>query len=89
IKYAYVLAQVAKVEKLEVTEEELEKEIAAMAEKSGRKPLAIRAKLEAEKRLDSLKNQLLDRKTADFLLANNTVEKVAAKPAEAESEKKE
>ncbi|MBI1785169.1 trigger factor [Candidatus Sumerlaeota bacterium] len=89
IKYAYVLAEVAKVEKLEVTEEELEKEIAAMAEKSGRKPLAIRAKLEAEKRLDSLKNQLLDRKTADFLLANNTVEKVAAKPAEAESEKKE
>ncbi len=86
IKQAYVFGELAKIEKIEVSDEDLEKEIALMAEKSGRKPLAIRAKLEAEKRLETMKNQLLDRKIADFIIANNTIEKVAPKAPEAEAE---
>ncbi len=86
VKQALLCGEVSKVEKLEVTDEDLEKEIARIAENSGRKPLAVRAKLEAEKKLDALRNEMVDRKITDFLLANNTVEKVASKPAEKKPE---
>jgi len=86
VKQAYIFSKLAEMEKLEVTDADLEKEIEQMAEKSGRKPLAIRAKLEAEKRLDGLKSQLLDRKLADFLIGNNKVKYVEPKTPAPEAE---
>lgn len=85
VKQALLLPELAKLENLEVSDEDVEKEINEMAEKSGRKPLAVRARLEAEKKLDALRDELRGRKVQDFLLANNTVEKVAA-PAKSEHE---
>lgn len=45
--------------KIEVTDADVDKRIEEMAEAEGRKPLAIRARLEAEKRLEALKDDLL------------------------------
>lgn len=80
VKQSLLLNELAKHENLEVTDEDLDKEINELAERTGRKPLAVRAKLEADKRLDDLRANLRSRKVYDFLLANNTVEKVAAPP---------
>jgi hypothetical protein len=52
-----------------------------MAEAQGRKPLAIRARLEAEKRLDGLKENLRMQKVETFLTEKNTVTVVEPKPA--------
>lgn len=83
VKIQLLLDQIAKTENLQVSDEDVEQEIAEVAEKSGRKPLAVRARLEAQKQLDQFRQEVGRRKLADFLLANNTIDKVAAKPAPA------
>ena len=87
-----VMGRMGKLEEFEITDEDVEEEIKVIAERAGRKPLAVRASLEAEKHLESLKNELLDRKVGEFLLENNTVNLVQA-PAieepEAEAEEEE
>lgn len=80
VKRSLVMGKLAELEKLEVSDEDVEKEIAEIAERAGRKSLAIRAQLEADGRLDALSDQLLQRKVGDFLIENNSVQKVAAPP---------
>ncbi|HBF34317.1 TPA: trigger factor [Candidatus Sumerlaeota bacterium] len=79
VKINLLLNAIADKEKLEVTEEDIEKEIARRAETEGRKPLAIRAKLEAEKRLEQFKRELLVNKVEDFLMEKNQIKIVAPK----------
>lgn len=86
VKVQLLLAQIGKLENLEVTDADVDKEIEEMAEKMGRKPLAIRARLEAQKQLDQFREQVAQRKLGDFLLANNTVVKVEAAAQEAPAE---
>lgn len=86
IKQGMLRAELAKLEKLEVTEEDIEKEIARMAEEQGRKPLAVRARLEADKKLDGLRDELLDRRITEFLIENNKVREVEPKPAGEEAD---
>jgi trigger factor len=86
IKQGLIRAELAKAEKLEVSEEDLEKEIARLAEEQGRKPLAVRAKLEADKKLDGLREEILSKRITEFLLENNSVKLVEPKPEAAEGE---
>lgn len=78
-----LLDKIGTEEKLEVVDADLDAEIEKMAERAGRKPLAIRARLEAQRQLDGLKGQLAMRKVEDFLLEKNDVKLVEPKPAEA------
>lgn len=82
VKAHLLLGTVGLQENLEVTDADVDAEIERRAEEEGRKPLAIRARLEAEKKLDSLRTDLVVTKVEDFLMANNTVEVVAPKPPE-------
>lgn len=82
-KVTMLLQDIARKENLAVTEEDVEQAIAELAERQGRKPLAVRARLEAQRQLDAFREQVARQKINDFLLANNTVNKVAPKPAEA------
>lgn len=82
VKSSLILKALAKSENVEVTDDDIKAEIAEMAERAGRKPLAIRAELEAEKKLDALGDSIRDRKLFDFLLENNTIEMVDAPPPE-------
>ncbi|MCL5269510.1 MAG: trigger factor, partial [bacterium] len=82
VKLRLLLDAIATQEKLEVTDEDVDKEIEAVAERSGRKPLAVRARLEAQNQLDACRRNLAARKQGDFLLAQSTVVKVAPKPPE-------
>lgn len=80
VKTNLLLDAIAKKENLEVADADVDKEIERMAEAEGRKPLAIRARLEAERRLDALRRSLLSAKIEEFLLANNTLKEAAASP---------
>ncbi|GEM_PF-477408 len=72
------LREVVRREGLEATDEEVEGEIARLAEAERRKPLAVRARLEADKTMDSLRDDIAFRKAERFLLAHNTIIKTPA-----------
>ncbi len=78
VKTLLLLGEIARLEKIEVTDEDVDKEIERMAVLANRKPLAIRARLEAEKRLDMLKDDLLNEKVAQLLFSNANVSYTAA-----------
>lgn len=80
LRRMHVFRTIVRQESLAVEESDLEREIQRMAEAAGRKPLAIRASLEAENRLDEVRDRLLERKVGDFLLSVNTVEEVDELP---------
>ncbi|MCH8333773.1 trigger factor, partial [Candidatus Sumerlaeota bacterium] len=85
-KQALLCTELARIEKLEVVDEDVEKAISDIAEREGRKALAVRARLEADKKLDTLRDELLQAKVNDFLLEHNTVK---FEPAEPEEKKEE
>ncbi|GAA0397108.1 trigger factor [Paenibacillus motobuensis] len=82
-----VLEQIAKAEKIEATEEEITKELADMSDAYKRSPEEIRNILAANGALSSLNEEVLLRKTIEFLLANS--KEVPAEQLAAKSEAKE
>src|SRR5438105_2009163 len=66
---ALVLDEVARRERLEVTNDEVEREVARYAERSGRTPAAVRAALEKEGGLSRVSAGLRREKTIDFVLS--------------------
>jgi trigger factor len=80
VKSRLLLKEIVQAEKIEVTEEELNAEIEKIAEKEGRKALAIRATLEAEKKLDSFKDAMISDKIKKFLLDNNKIQYEEVEP---------
>jgi trigger factor len=70
---AIVLDEVARRERLEVGEAEIEREIERYAERSGRTPAATRAALEKEGGLWRLSGGLRREKSIDFLMARATI----------------
>ncbi|AZS17073.1 trigger factor [Paenibacillus lutimineralis] len=82
-----VLEQIAKAEKIEATEEEITKELADMSDAYKRSPEEIRNILAANGALSSLNEEVLLRKTIEFLLANS--KEVPADQLAAKSEAKE
>lgn len=87
-----VLEQIAKAEKIEATEEEINKELQDMADAYKRSPEEIRNILAANGSLGSLREDVLLRKTIKFLIENAKevpAEKAdASKPAAKKSTKK-
>jgi len=70
---AIVLDEVARREKLEVTEADMEREIGRYAEGSGRTPAAVRAALEKEGGLSRVRAGLRREKSIDFAMARATI----------------
>jgi trigger factor len=66
---ALALDEVARREQLEVSESEVEQEIARYAERTGRTPTAVRATLEKEGGLSRIYTGLRREKSIDFLMA--------------------
>lgn len=64
-----VIEAIGEQAQITVTDEDIEAEIARLAQQAGRKPLAIRAQLEARNQMGALRDQLRRRKIADHLLA--------------------
>jgi trigger factor len=70
---ALVLDELTRREHLEVSEEEVEREIARYAERAGRTPTAVRAGLEKEGGLGRVHASLRREKSIDFVMARATI----------------
>jgi trigger factor len=76
VKAELLLDRIASEEKIDVTDEEVEKEIATMSERSGESATALRARLTKQGALDSMKSKLRSNKTIEWLYRNSRVEAV-------------
>jgi trigger factor len=71
VKAELLLDRIATAEKIEVADEEVEKEITAIAERSGESATAIRANLTRQGALDRMKSKIRSEKTLDWLCSNS------------------
>jgi trigger factor len=74
VRGALVLDEVARRESVAVSRDEIEAEIAKYAERTGRTPAAVRAKLEKEGGVGRLYSGLRRERAIDFLLSRATIE---------------
>src|SRR5215472_19372607 len=78
VKAELVIDRIASEEKIDVTDEELERELEHMAGHSGESAEALRARLTKQGALDRMKAKLRSDKTVDWLAQNAHVKTVAA-----------
>ncbi len=84
LKEHFVLQKVAEVEKIEIEEEDLDREIERIADQSGESPRRVKARYEKEELMDALAADLLERRALDLILAGATYEDYEWKAEEAE-----
>jgi trigger factor len=71
VKAELLLDRIATAEKIDVTDEDMEKEIEALAQRSGESATAVRANLTRQGALDRMKSKLRSEKTLDWLCRNS------------------
>ncbi|MBE0617768.1 MAG: trigger factor, partial [Proteobacteria bacterium] len=77
VRWAFLLRAIAEAEALQVTDEDLEARIRAIAEEDGRPYSAVRSFFDEDDRLDTLRSHLLEGKVIDQVVASSSVEEVA------------
>jgi trigger factor len=77
VKAELILDRIATAEKIDATDEEVEREIEHLAEHRGESATAMRARLTKEGTLDTMKSKLRSNKTIDWLYSNARIEKTA------------
>lgn len=78
VKAEILLDKIATEEKIDASDDDLEKEIAHLAEHSGESTTALRARLTKQGALDRMKSKLRSDKTIDFLYRSARVEAKSA-----------
>jgi trigger factor len=73
VKAMIVLDEVARRESLQVNDEDLEREVAGFAERSGRGASAVRAQLQKDGELERLRTGLRRERAVEFLLSRATI----------------
>jgi len=73
VKAELLLDRIATAENIDVSDEELEQEIAAVAQRSGESATAVRANLTRQGALDRMKSKLRSEKTLDWLCRNSRI----------------
>jgi trigger factor len=73
IRGSYLMDAIAREEKVEVSDEDLEKTVNQIADQQKRAPEAVKAELAKEGRMDALKNRIRMNKILDFLLENASI----------------
>jgi trigger factor len=81
VKAELLLDRIAEAEKIEATDEDVEKEISALAERSGESATALRARLTKQGALDRMKSKLRSDKTIEWLYRNTRIETTAKREA--------
>ncbi len=77
VKAELLLDRIAAAEKIEATDEDVEKEIRALAERSGESATALRARLTKQGALDRMKSKLRSDKVIDWLYRTARIESSA------------
>jgi trigger factor len=70
LKEHFVLERIAEEEKIDAESSDYDDEIALIAEQSGESSRRVRAQMEKRGLMDTLHNQIIERKTIDVILAN-------------------
>ncbi|MCE9607843.1 MAG: trigger factor [Planctomycetia bacterium] len=70
LKEHFVLERIAEEEKIDVSSSDYDDEIGLIAEQSGESNRRVRAQMEKRGLMDTLHNQIIERKTIDVILAN-------------------
>src|SRR5207245_11534875 len=78
VKAELIIDRIASVEKIDVTEEEIQHELEHLASHSGESVEAIRARLTKQGALDRMRAKLRSDKTLDWLAQNANVRTAAA-----------
>lgn len=86
LKEHFILERIAEEEEIDVTPADYDEEIALIAEQSGESPRRIRAQLEKRDLMDSLRNQIVERKAIDLILADAKFKDVPYKPEVSDAE---
>jgi trigger factor len=86
LKEHFILERVAEDEKVEDLPEDYDAEIALIAQQSGENPRRVRAQLEKRNLMDTLRNQIIERKVIDLILANAKFKDVPYQPETMNSE---
>jgi trigger factor len=73
VRSTLVVDEIARREQIEATDEDLDQEIAKFAERSGRTPTAVRARLEKEGALDRIRSGIRREKTMTWLVEKANV----------------
>jgi trigger factor len=81
VKAELLLDRIADAERIEATDEDVEKEISALAERSGESATALRARLTKQGALDRMKSKLRSDKTIEWLYRNTRIETTAKREA--------
>src|SRR5262249_22610227 len=76
LKEHFVLQKIAEVEKIEVTDDDLEAEIDRIAERSGESPRRVRSRLEKDDLVEALAAEMIERKALDLILDSAKYEDV-------------
>ncbi|HEX3371462.1 MAG TPA: trigger factor [Candidatus Acidoferrales bacterium] len=71
VKAELLLDRIATAENIEVSDEEVDKEIESLAERSGESATAVRANLTRQGALDRMKSKIRSEKTLDWLCSNS------------------
>jgi len=69
VRAAFLIDAIAEKEKVEVSDADLEKKLAEMAQARDKSVPRLKAELQKEGRLDALRHQLREEKTLDLLLS--------------------
>ncbi|HTS11542.1 MAG TPA: trigger factor [Candidatus Limnocylindrales bacterium] len=77
VKAELLVDRIATAEKIDATDEDVEKEIATLAERSGESATAIRARLTKQGALDRMKSKLRSDKTIEWLYRTARIETTA------------
>ncbi len=85
LKEHFILERIAEDQDLDVEESDYDAEIALIAMQSGETPRRVRARLEKSGTMDALRNQIIERKVIDLILAEATFEETPYEPDRTDS----
>jgi trigger factor len=86
LKEHFILEKIAEEESIDAGPQDYDAEIQLIAEQSDESPRRVRARLEKRGEMDSLRNQIIERKVIDLILENSIVTEVAFVPPSNETE---
>jgi trigger factor len=86
LKEHFILERIAEDQKFEASPEDYQAEISLIAAQSGESARRVRARLEKGGLMDSLRNQIIERKVIDLVLEHATFKDVPYKPEGSDTE---
>jgi trigger factor len=84
VRGMYILQRIAEVQSIEATDDDVAREIERIATASGKTAEFIKARLTKDEALDSIKEQIENRKALDFVIASAEIRTVDGATEEAE-----